>query len=66
MYAENHEVAKPEVPRSAYERVRTALSNNAAATTRQMVIWYRRSSTRALGLVLNPLEGLLRKVPGRA
>ena len=42
------------------------LSANSARASRRLSVYYRRASTRALGLVLNTAEGLIDMVPGRA
>ena len=41
-------------------------SANSARASRRLSVYYRRASTRALGLVLNTAGGLLEMVPGRA
>jgi hypothetical protein len=42
------------------------LSTNSARASRRLSVYYRRASTRALGLILNTAEGLVDMVPGRA
>lgn len=41
-------------------------SSNSASLSHRLGVWYRRASTRVVGLVLNTLEGLLDLAPDRA
>lgn len=41
------------------------LSSFSARASHRAVVYYRRSSTRLAGLVLNRLDGLFNSVPGR-
>jgi len=44
--------------------VGVAYTRYATRVTHQLVVLYRRASTRVAGLILNTLEGILEMVPG--